>query len=92
MYLPQAAPKSSTEALNVLGGVVSRLATDAVENSSQIADRQSIIIFIGGKIKKGLDSSVFTIRENHQNRVRNFVHYFCLKNLRFVCISTFDIL
>ena len=45
MYLPQEAHKSFTAAFAVIGGVVSRPATDAVENGSQIADRYSIICF-----------------------------------------------
>ena len=64
MYLPQEAQKSSTAALAVIGGAVSRPAADAVENGSQITGRPSIIWF-WRKIKKGLDSSVFTFRENH---------------------------
>ena len=63
MYLPQAAHKLLTAALVALGGAVSRPATDVVKNGSQIADRHSIICF--GENKKGLDSSVFTFRENH---------------------------
>ena len=64
MYLPQAAHKLLTAALVALGGAVSRPATDAVKNGSQITGRPFIICF-WRKIKKGLDSSVFIFRENH---------------------------
>ena len=63
MYLPQEAHKSFRAALAALAGVVSRSVADAVKKGSQIADRLSITISTGNK--KGLDSSVFTIRENH---------------------------
>jgi hypothetical protein len=64
MYLPQEAHKSFTVPFTVIGGVVSRPAADAAEKGSQITGRPSIICF-WRKIKKGLDSSVFTFRENH---------------------------
>ena len=47
MYLPQEAQKSFTAAVVAFGGVVSRPATDAVRNGSQIADRFTINRFFG---------------------------------------------
>lgn len=45
MYMPQAAHKLLTAALVALDGAVSRPATDAVKNGSQIADRFNITWF-----------------------------------------------
>lgn len=64
MYLPQEAHKSYTAPFAVIGGVVSRPAADAVENSLQIADKLSTIYF-WRKIKKDSILAFFTIRENH---------------------------
>ena len=63
MYLPQEAHKSFTVPFTVISGVVSRPAADAVEKDSQTADRFTISWF--SEKQKGLDSSVFTFRENH---------------------------
>ena len=57
------AQESFTVASIALGGAVSRTAADAVENGSQITDRFTIGWL--SKKQKGLDSSVFTFRENH---------------------------
>ena len=62
MYLPQVAQKSSTAAFAVPGGMVTRSATDAIETAIKMI---GILSYVFEENKKGLDSSVFTFRENH---------------------------
>ena len=63
MYLPQEAQKSSTAAFDVIGGEF----PDLPPMPSKTAHKSLIDFLSFGfeKNKKGLDSSVFTFRENH---------------------------
>ena len=82
MYLPQEAHKSSTAALSFLGCIIYRPATDAVENGSQIADRNSIICF--WENKKGLDSAFPHFVKTTKTKSETLCTFFSEK-LRFAC-------